>query len=750
MGDDHSHHDTQAWQAPAGWALIGGGVATVLSVLFGAEAIIAVVVGLALVVGGGLTLAVVRAGSPPPVAPSGEPSPRSPEPVAERHEPAGGSPEPVVVPAPEAESVVEPGVEPAPEVPEGGDAAEVPVAEAESVVEPAPVAATELPWFLRVEPARLRDLGPLAPGMPPSATAQRVIGQAVPPYVRRDIDDALDRALQPDELASTGGVVVVRGAPAAGASRTLWEALGRAAGHRVVLAVPPPPPAGGEEADPLPALASGVAALDLADRGPVVVWIDDAHEHLGRGLTFSVLDRLVNQLPGCIVALTVATARLRLPDLVPEPIERWLRAASDAHELAAELSDDELGRAFARFPEQSLDPRLRWLPSWFGAADQLRDRYREVREDDPDLAAVVTAAATWCRTGLDGPVPRQAIDALLAVGIGMPDSSATGSPGQIPAPEIDAAISRVTEEVAPGRALLRPVEGPTGWSYRIATILVDEVAVLEGSVPRVAWQAVLQLADRAEALTIGRAALAADQPEIAAQAWTRVADVAADGDSDVGSEARNGTGGAGASVASREADRLRAAALLGLGLLAEQRGERDAAEDAYRRGAATGHPEHAPMAAFHLGGVLEEADRTGEAEAAYHQAMASGNTDAVPMAAFNLGWLYEQQRRTDDAIVVYERAVASGHPEAGPMAAYNLAWLLEQQRRHKEAESLYRQAIATGHPDIGPMAGVSLGILLERLQRGREARQLFERVAASDHEEAAAAAKVRLRGRRRR
>lgn len=761
MAADRSRDGVRPWQEPAAWALIGGGVGAVVSVLFGAEAIIAVVVGLTSLAGGGLTLAVFRAGPPPPAAARPEPLAESPAPPAA---PAAGPvdvDDAADVPVPGSGSVVEPVAGPV----DGEDAADVPVSGVDAgtgadpgpavapPVEPAAGAATR-PVFLRADPAPLRDLDPAALGMPPSATAQRVVGQTVPPYVRRNIDDALDRALQPDALASTGGVVVVRGAAAAGATRTLWEALGRAAGHRIVLAVPPPGPAGEQVADPLPALAAGIEDLDLAGNGPVIVWIDDAHEHLGRGLTLPVLDRLVSRLPGCIVALTVSTARLRLPDLVPEPIERWLRAASDAHELSPELTDEELGRAFARFPDQSLNPRLRWLPSWFGAADQLRDRYRDAREVDPHLAAVVTAAATWCRTGLSGPVPRQAIDALLAAGVGIPGSAAAGSSQPPSATEIDGAIARATEEVAPGRALLRSVDAPVGEAYRLATPLVDEVAMLDGAVPATAWPVVLDQVGRTDALTVGRAALAADRPEVAAQAWAQVADGAADAGAVAAGSADAGAAAGGAAddrtLGDDQADRLRAVALLGLGLLAEQRGEREAAEQAYRRGVATGHPEHAPMAAFHLGGVLEEADRIGEAEAAYHQAMDGGNTDAMPMGAFNLGWLYEQQRRTDEAIAAYERAVDSGHPEAGPMAAYNLAWLLEQQRRRKEAEGLYRRAIASGHPDIGPMAAVSLGILLERLQRGREARKLFERVATSDHEEAAAAAKRRLRGRSRR
>ncbi len=727
---------SRPWQELAAWALVGSGGGSLVSILFGADPSISVVVAVLTMAGGGLTLAVLRRAAPgisvgeqpssaaPDPDPEPEPAPDpEPEPGPEPAPAPEPEPEPEPAPEPELESEPEPAPEPEPTPESEPEPEPAPEPEPEPEPDPAPEPAPEpVPAphrpFLRMAPTPLGDLDPAQVGIVASATAQRVVGQAQPPYVRRDVDAALDRSLQPDALASTGGVVVVRGAPGSGTSRTLWEALRRAAGYRTVLVVEPPLPGGDDlAARPLEALADAVPSLDLADRGPVIVWIDDAHEHLGQGLTLPVLDRLVSRLPGCIVALTISAPRLRLPDLVAEPVERWLRAASDAHDLSPELSDDELGRAFGRFPDQSLNPRLRWLPSWFGAADQLRDRYREVRENDPLLAAVITAAATWHRVGLHGPVPVDLIRALVG-------QTAAGSDGAPDGHPVDEALDRATAEVAPDRTLLVPVPGAGEPSYRVASTVVDEVALLEGPVPTSIWRTIIDRVSPEQVVVVGRAALAAERTDLVEQAWERAL-----GSSD---------------------DEVAPLAAFGLGLLYEQQGHAGRAEASYRHAVESGHAGHAPMAAFHLGGVLEDVERVGEAEVAYQQALAARHADATPMAAFNLGWLYEQQRRTEEAISSYEQAVDSGHPEAGPMAAYNLAWLLEQQRRRKEAENLYRAAIASGHPDIGPMAAVSLGILLERLQRAREARKLFERVVNSGHEEAAAAAKLRLRGLRRR
>ena len=751
------------------WMLVGVGVGAVVAIVFGADAAIASVVGVVAVAGGVLAIGVLRrrgpetavaepvvassraeapmAGEGPEVAsepePSMAPAPEpelAPEPVL----PSGSASEPESEPEPEPEPEHEPEPTPAPEPelepdlpepePELEPVAEPepqPVAEPEPVLEPEPVSEPEPvlepvlepepapePELLLVPPAPFYEIDPAAIGIPASVTAQRLFGQPVPPYVARQVDAALDRALRPEALARTGGVVVASGTPGSGVSRSLWEALRRGAGHRVVLAVPVPTPEGSPEAmRPLPALADAAETLDLGGMGAPIVWLDDAHAHLGAGLTLPVLDRLVSRLPGCIVALTIDSARLRLPDLVADPVERWLRAASQGHELLPELTDAELGGAFARFPEQTLNPRLRWLAAWFGATDQLRDRYRDGRESLPSAAAVIHAAATWLRAGMPPVIPVGSLHALAKVAV-----EATGRQ-PLTAESFEEALAWAAEVVG-GRALLAPVRRGEALAYRIAGLVADDVAALDGPVTLVEWDTVLAHAGSVRAIEVGRAALGADQPEIAEKAWTQAADAVTD-DEDV-----------------RESVAL---ALNGLGLLGEQQGTLDRAEAAYRRAVATGHPEHVPIAAFHLGGVLELLERSAEAEVAYQQAIAGNHGDVSPMAAFNLGWLYEKQRRIDPAIEAYEQAVATGHPDASPMAAYNLGWLLQQKRRHRDAESVYLGALDSGHPDIAPMAAVSLGLLLERMQRGREARALFERAAKSGHEEAAAAGRLRLR-----
>lgn len=602
--------------------------------------------------------------------------------------------EPISEPAPEPEPISEPDPEPEPDSELGPDLEPEPISEPapepEPISEPAPEPAVE-PWPTVLE-LDLREVG-----VAPSQTAARVVGSAVPTYVSREVDAALDAALQPDALAASGGVVAVRGRPVSGATRTLWEALRRNAGSRPVLVVPAPTL---EDPRPLERLAATAEGIDVA---APVIWIDDAHEHLDAGLTLTVLDRLIDSLPGATIALVLSRDRLFLPELVTDPLERWLRASSDAHEVSPELSPTEMSTAASIFPVLGLNPRVTWLPAWFAGADQLRDRYRELRISDPAGARVVQAAVHWWRAGLGAVAPTAALAAIAAA--------------SDRAVDVAGSVDLLSSEQEP--VLLR-------WAredhVQLATAVVDEVVLLDGPATAAQWSALVPHVTPARAMVAGRAAVAADHLDVAEELWRDLAS---------------------------EASTSPAAVALSLGLVAEQRGRAEQAADAYRRAREANDPDVSALAAFHLGGVLESLGHLEDAERTYEEAEASRHTDAAPLAAFNLGWLYEHQRRTEEAEAAYQRALDSGHLDASARAAFNLAWLVERQRRHREAENLYRAALASGHRDIAPMAAVSLAVLLERLMQKREAWNLLERAAASSHPEAAAAAKLRMRGRRR-
>jgi hypothetical protein len=114
-------------------------------------------------------------------------------------------------------------------------------------------------------------------------------GGKVPPYVTRDVDEALR------ERVADGGLILVVGDSTAGKTRAAFEAV-RAVlpGHRVLA-----PPVG----------ASLVPAPDAVERAgsPCVVWLDDLERYLGPdGLEPDVLDDFVR-----LHVPVVATMRLK-------------------------------------------------------------------------------------------------------------------------------------------------------------------------------------------------------------------------------------------------------------------------------------------------------------------------------------------------------------------------------------------------------------------------------------------------------
>lgn len=599
---------------------------------------------------------------------------------------------------PTATASAEPATPATPAAPPATD--EVPAAAARADTQPSdPLAALLLapPTSVeRTDPARLR-----------LTTTVLVDGDApaLPTYVPRDLDADLDTVLEAELLAPSGGFVAVRGPAASGLTRTVLEALRRLAPHRPLLLVPTPGAGPAGEPAPLTGLlaAARAGALDRVVR-PIVL-IDDAHLHLGAGLSRQLLLELSEAITGSSLVLTLSSRRLAVRGAFEDPTVGWLTQHSGALELGAELSDAELARAFERFPARALDGRLRWLPAWCSGADELRRRAQDRTGLGTEAHALLLAAAAW---QLTTDAPGLAPATLLALAGARAGTDAV--PDALPR-----ALDRLRDD-----GLLRRV-GPD--HLAVPGVLVDHLATDVGTITPALWAALSAAASPRQALSVARVAVAAGQEEVATATLRRAVDTGA--------------------------PEVTAAAAMELGVLQERRQQPDAAISAYRQVVASGDPGFAPQAAFHLGGVLEAAGRTAEAAEAYRSAIDSEHPDAGPLAAFNLGWLHEQGRDLDAAAEAYARAVASEHPEAMPMAALNLGWVRQQQRRNREAEDLYRAAIDSAHPDSAPMAMVSLGILLERLQRQREARTLFERAAATDHPEAAKAGKLRLQTTRR-
>jgi hypothetical protein len=210
-------------------------------------------------------------------------------------------------------------------------------------------------------------------------------------------------------MAETGGLVVVRGDPKSGKSRTLWEALASKAGSRLVYGLQTPVGKG----HTLTPVRTFVADTHMLDGARSIIWIDDAHDHFGYGLTAGVLTRdLLARHPGVIVAMTVHTHRLRTPEraegsapVVEDPgLIRRLRDASEPYQLDVRWKDNELDLARAAYPglEDTIDEPgdFATLARWFAGVNHLRKRYKTNRFDNPRGVAVAKAVIDWRRAGM--------------------------------------------------------------------------------------------------------------------------------------------------------------------------------------------------------------------------------------------------------------------------------------------------------------------------------------------------------------
>jgi hypothetical protein len=169
-------------------------------------------------------------------------------------------------------------------------------------------------------------------------------GRVAPPYVPRDVDEPLRASLEEASLARSGRLVVLRGDPKSGKSRSLWQAV-RGLPGRNLLAIEKPD----SSADKGDALFAPLATLAELDR-PVsrsqgrdlVIWIDDAHEHLYHGLTRDVLRRLAAIYPASVIALTIHSDKLDELQAFDKDLYDMLARPFDRLRLRPELTSSEL------------------------------------------------------------------------------------------------------------------------------------------------------------------------------------------------------------------------------------------------------------------------------------------------------------------------------------------------------------------------------------------------------------------------
>ena len=380
----------------------------------------------------------------------------------------------------------------------------------------------------------LGEVDPYAIGIFPSDLARQAwhdksqpgeVPGAMPPYVWRDVDEALLAALEESSLAATGRLVMLRGDPKSGKSRSLWEAVQDKFQDRMVLAVARPDPGaaeGGPRFAPLEKLANlDERSVSRAQGRDLVIWVDNAHLHLGRGLDKQTLRKLAEHYPGVVIAMTIDSSGFDGLQAVDSTWYNTLRNAFEKLILSPEFRQEELGRARSVYPTLANRPDLNRLPGLFAAVNLLIDRYRHHRADQPFGVAVAKAAIDWQRAGMppgsiDAPTLRALAELALADIAPIKDMD-------------DQAFSQgldwASEEVAAFAALVcreRSADRSAG-RYRAFDAVVDWVGFNEPPIGRATWNFVFEKARDHELLGVGIAASLAGESEIADDAFDRVA-----------------------------------------------------------------------------------------------------------------------------------------------------------------------------------------------------------------------------------
>ena len=557
-------------------------------------------------------------------------------------------------------------------------------------------------------------------GVSPSIYLQR---DPDPPYVRREVDELLDQALEQRRFA------LVVGPSKAGKTRSAIEAA-----RRRLPAAPLVVPADGARA--LAELVGGAPAG--AGPGPRVLWLDDLDRYLGdaSGFDRELLSRLRRQDGRTVIVATID--QTRRDDLrgtrgeIGWVARRILERATEI-QLPARLSAAERAEAERLYPEIDVD---RGIGEPLAAAPALAWRYQLGQVVAPVGRAMVQAAVDWRRAGMTRPLTERELRQLCrryleAMRVDPPAGRRAYAEG----------LAWACQPVAAEIALLRPADprrsGMFVASEHIVALTDRRAGDPEREVAAAAWDLAVATATPEEAMRVGFSASTRGNHEVAAAAWSRAS-------------------------ASGHAEAAPLAAL-NLGMLRKRLGDTDGAVAALERASTSGHPHAAPWAGVGLGMLRKHLGDAEGAAAALEQAAASGHPDAAPLASLNLRLLRNRlgngraaprgatevvrlvaQGDVAAARRACERVIASGHPDEAPRAAVELGALLAMQGDVDGARVAFEYAADSRHPDHAPWAVIGMGVLLTRLGDPAYARRAYQSVVESGHPQAALVAASNL------
>ncbi|MCL7423924.1 hypothetical protein [Streptomyces sp. YS415] len=330
-------------------------------------------------------------------------------------------------------------------------------------------------------------------------------GNALPAYIPRDVDSAIQRSLH--RIADAGGVVLLVGDSTAGKTRCAYEAMSAVLPDHLLI-VPPH----------VTDLADAVTeAVSTARSGtPGVLWLNDMEQYLGpEGLTLRDLRTLRTAR-----TVILGTMRSRLRKELPS--HELVRLAEE-FEVKRLWSPSEVARAREHLRSRP-DPRLRLALQQaedFGIAETLAtgpQLWRElssasVVHGNPRGAALVRAAIDLALAGLTEPLPTD----LLAE---LHERYLPGRNKQLIAPEpFDAALAwATTPRDAVTRMLVPEGGGLKPFDYLLDAHLRDREPS-PNLIPEEIWEIVLNHgSERHQRFDIALSAYANDRMDIGRRA----------------------------------------------------------------------------------------------------------------------------------------------------------------------------------------------------------------------------------------
>jgi tetratricopeptide (TPR) repeat protein len=478
-----------------------------------------------------------------------------------------------------------------------------------------------------------RTLPPLSALSPYDLGVGREADDRALPYVERESDAALRALLAAALQSGRPSLIVLRGPPASGKTRSLYEAALATAPNARVLA-----PRDDEE------LVSVLhpRAQRMLSGDPLIVWLDTVDRFVGPGRALN--EELLAVLPtlqGRVVVL--ATAR-RSDVLLGETLPDGPFAATI--EMGGELTPRERERVRDVASSEVADAAAEHgIGALMLAAPELRSKRADAERtpgspSPPARSAILRAAIDWSRAGMTDSVPKEELLELAALYLSSRPSR----------DELEQALAWALEAVGGGTGLL-VVEGD---GYRAPEFIVEQDTRSGREIPPQVWDRIIELAQPDAALPLARIALVHNAPARALRAFER----------------------AGRSSHAEVA----ASAFTELGQLLDATGDHDGAAAAFDRADQLGSPE----AAFFVGARLAASGDEERAELAYRRADERGSA----RGAARLGALLVRRGDLDGAEAALRRADDRGDASA----AFQLAVLLRERGDADGAEDALRRA----------------------------------------------------------